>query len=224
MDLFRQMDIYCERIDPSFWAEPINALTNIAFLISAYAAWRYARAKGPVDLWTGILIGVIVAIGIGSFLFHTVATLWAMLTDVIPITFFIYIYLCLALRRFFKLSAVKAAAYFGALVAFDFLVIRQVMPTGEAIAWANGSQDYAFPLFALLVFVPFMLWQRIEGSGLLVLAAGIFLVSLTLRTIDMAVCDAIPIGVHYFWHILNGLLLYVLMVLIIRHGPNARTS
>ena len=222
--MFRYMDIYCERVDPSFWAEPINALTNIAFFVAAYFAWRTAKARGPVDLWTGILIGVIVAIGTGSFLFHTFAQFWAMLTDVIPITFFIYIYLCLALRRFFKLTSLKTALYFGALVAFDFLVIRQVMPQGEAIAWANGSQDYAFPLFALLLFVPFMLWQRIEGSGLLVLAAAIFLVSLTFRTLDMAVCEAIPIGVHYFWHILNGLLLYVLMVLIIRHGPNTNRA
>ena len=27
--------------------------------------------------------------------------------------------------------------------------------------------------------------------------------------IDMAVCQYVPIGTHYFWHILNGLLVYL---------------
>jgi hypothetical protein len=32
------IDLYCERTDASFWAEPANALTNAAFLIAAAAA------------------------------------------------------------------------------------------------------------------------------------------------------------------------------------------
>ena len=43
------IDLYCERTDPSFWAEPVNALTNIAFLIAAYAAYRLWRRDAPGD-------------------------------------------------------------------------------------------------------------------------------------------------------------------------------
>ena len=34
------IDLYCERLDSSFWAEPINALTNVAFIIAAWGVWR----------------------------------------------------------------------------------------------------------------------------------------------------------------------------------------
>jgi hypothetical protein len=32
------VDLYCERTDPSFWAEPINALSNLSFLLAAWLA------------------------------------------------------------------------------------------------------------------------------------------------------------------------------------------
>jgi len=35
MDWSAPIDLYCERTDASFWAEPANALTNAAFLIAA---------------------------------------------------------------------------------------------------------------------------------------------------------------------------------------------
>jgi hypothetical protein len=44
------VDIYCERTDPSFWAEPVNALTNIAFLLAAALAFCAWRRDGARDL------------------------------------------------------------------------------------------------------------------------------------------------------------------------------
>ena len=82
------IDIYCERISPDFWAEPINAITNVAFIISAYVAHRYMQRLGDVNWRAYILIGLLTAIGIGSFLFHTFAVQWAMLSDVVPIFLF----------------------------------------------------------------------------------------------------------------------------------------
>ena len=34
MDWSTPVDLYCERLGPSFWAEPVNAFSNAAFLIS----------------------------------------------------------------------------------------------------------------------------------------------------------------------------------------------
>jgi hypothetical protein len=42
-------------------------------------------------------------------------------------------------------------------------------------------------------------------------AAGTLAVSLTFRSIDMTVCDALPLGTHFLWHSLNGLALYLLL-------------
>ena len=40
MEWFEAVDGYCERVDAAFWSEPINVVTNAAFLIAALWAWR----------------------------------------------------------------------------------------------------------------------------------------------------------------------------------------
>ena len=40
MEWFEAVDGYCERVDAAFWSEPINAVTNAAFLIAAIWVWR----------------------------------------------------------------------------------------------------------------------------------------------------------------------------------------
>ncbi|MEJ2376683.1 MAG: ceramidase domain-containing protein [Pseudolabrys sp.] len=119
MDSSRAVDLYCERTDPSFWAEPVNAVSNAAFLIAvavAFVQWRRAGAHGwPVPL----LIALTAAVGAGSFIFHTVATQGAELFDTIPIAVFIYAYLLFALRRFLGLSLLAGLAL---LVAFAGLI------------------------------------------------------------------------------------------------------
>ena len=49
MEWFEAVDGYCERVDAAFWSEPINAVTNAAFLIAAIWAWR--RPDLPVIGW-----------------------------------------------------------------------------------------------------------------------------------------------------------------------------
>ncbi len=50
MDWFQPLDQYCERTAPAFWAEPVNALSNAAFVIAAVAllfAWRRSPGRRP---------------------------------------------------------------------------------------------------------------------------------------------------------------------------------
>ena len=60
MDWSAQVDNYCERLAPGFWGEPINAFTNLAFLIAAIIIYwntkqlgevvqRMTKAKNPPD-------------------------------------------------------------------------------------------------------------------------------------------------------------------------------
>ena len=87
--LLTSIDLYCERTTAAFWAEPVNALTNAAFLMAALIGWRAARSTGRRDGPMILLIALTASIGVGSFLFHTVATRWAALADVVPISLFI---------------------------------------------------------------------------------------------------------------------------------------
>ncbi|WP_366524500.1 ceramidase domain-containing protein [uncultured Tateyamaria sp.] len=79
--LWRQIDGYCERLGPHYWAEPINAVTNAAFVLAALIMWR--RSAGlPLGRALAAVLGVI---GVGSYLFHTHAQVWAAIVDVLPI-------------------------------------------------------------------------------------------------------------------------------------------
>jgi hypothetical protein len=197
------VDLYCERVDPSFWAEPLNALSNLSFLIAAWLAfrdWRAARGE-PAVLVLILLTGLI---GIGSFAFHTVATRGASLADTIPIALFIYGYLLWALRRLFRVgwpwALLMVAAFAGSAQAFAGMVPRELL---------NGSHAY-LPAFAALAAVGW-LKQRERAGRIMLGAAAVLAVSLAFRTLDLQVCDALPLGTHFLWHLLNGLVLYLLL-------------
>ncbi len=113
---------YCERRDHGFWSEPVNALTNIAFLLAAAAAFALWRRRRETDHAALALIVVTALVGVGSFIFHTVATRGAMLFDVVPIAVFIYGYFLLALRRFFGLGALASMAITLLFAAGSYLV------------------------------------------------------------------------------------------------------
>ncbi len=83
------IDAYCERTSSGLLAEPLNAITNASFLIAAWAAWFLARRLGRLSAGVQILIWLSVSVGIGSGLFHTTATAWALILDIVPILFFL---------------------------------------------------------------------------------------------------------------------------------------
>ena len=85
MDWTQQFDDYCERTDFSLWSEPLNAITNLAFLIAAVVMWR--RSQG-VTIARALSV-ILFIIGIASGLFHTLATAWASAADVLSILIFI---------------------------------------------------------------------------------------------------------------------------------------
>jgi hypothetical protein len=204
MDWSRPVDFYCERTDPSFWAEPVNAISNVAFLIAAVVAFAQWRRAGRSDWPVLALIALTAIIGIGSFIFHTVATSGAILFDTIPIAVFIYGYLFFALRRFLGLSLVAALVLLIAFVGLSYAE-SAIVPEGAL----NGSHAY-LPALAATVLIGLITIKRTAGP--LILGAGVVLAaSLTLRSIDMAVCTALPLGTHFLWHTLNGVVLYLLL-------------
>jgi hypothetical protein len=203
MDWSTPIDSYCERTDASFWAEPANALTNAAFLVAAAAAFILWRRNGGRDWPALALIVVVVAVGLGSFTFHTVATRGAMLADVIPIAIFIYGYLLLALRRFLHLSLGMTIA-----IVVVYAVGAQTLLWLAPPRALNGSIGYLPALVAMVAMARVTRGQVRRG---LEVAVMIFTLSLALRTIDLAACETFRLGTHFLWHSLNAVVLYVLL-------------
>jgi len=202
-DLYAHLDLYCERLGPEFWAEPLNAISNGAFLVSAWLQWRLARTT-PVGLSAraALLIALVAAIGVGSFLFHTLALYWAMLADVIPIFIYQLVFLVCYLQGVARLGWAQVTGWVGVFLvaSVGFAALPQ--------AWLNGSLSYA-P--ALLFVAGLGIYHRRTGRhapwGLLA-AAGAFALALTCRCLDMTVCPHFQWGTHYAWHTLNAVVLY----------------
>ncbi len=222
MDNFTWARIYavCERAGPGFWDEPVNALTNGAFLLAAWLAWRRWRAAGGDDWPVAALIAVTASIGVGSFLFHTFATRWALTADVVPIQVFIGGYLLLALRRYLGVPwlLIPVAALACWLVVDQW---RAVVPWEWGWRWRSYGSALALLLtVGMLVLARGLV--RVGGPGVtggravwtgahLLGAAALFTVSMVAATNDRAVCQVLPIGLHPVWHILNGCTLYWLL-------------
>lgn len=214
MDWTEQIDIYCERLDFSFWAEPVNALTNLAFIIAAVIMWR--RVEGLVlgRVWARVLSAILFAIGCGSFLFHTFATQWAAASDVIPILIFSLTYIYVANRFFWRMPAWLAGL--GTLAYFPYsnlvsTVARDLVPA------LGGTADYV-PLPILIFLFGLGLLRRAPATGRgLLFGAGILVISMTARTIDIPLCANWPLGTHFLWHILNAVMLGWMIEVYRRH-------
>jgi len=211
------VDLYCERTDPSFWSEPANALTNIAFLVAA--ALAYLRWRGSGDVPIGILILMVVAVGIGSFAFHTFATRWSALADVLPIQVFIAGYFLLAMRRFLGISLGPAIVVTVAFIAAAFVMPWLFPPS------LRGSAGYAGGLLALFGVAGALAsgWGSRSIAALavpsLLTTGAVFFVSLLFRSLDLTLCAANPVGTHLAWHLLNAVVLYRLLRLAMLAPP-----
>lgn len=218
---FAPIRAYCERTDASFWAEPLNAVSNAAFLVAAVAAFRLAGSgphRDPAAMALAVLVGIV---GIGSALFHTLAVRWSLLADVVPIALFIYSYFLLAMRRLLGLGLGPAILATLAFAGFHAgLEPALDAATGRSMdTLANGSIAYVPAVLALLGVATGLL--RPQGCGLrprrrraglsLLAITGLFALSLMLRTLDAGLCPSLPTGTHFLWHLLNAAVLYGLI-------------
>jgi len=194
--------LYCERLEAGLWAEPLNAISNLAFFLAAWLTWRAARSSKGNGAGIRWLVALMVAIGTGSTLFHTFATTWARILDLAPIMIFQLSFLWLYGRRVIRWGPVATGAL---LVAF----VAAVSVSRHFPDILNRSLLYA-PGFVCNVGLG--LYHSYTGKQarlVLLAAAGLLTVALVFRTIDMAICPYVPAGTHFLWHLLIPFVLYL---------------
>ncbi|WP_158879530.1 hypothetical protein [Amycolatopsis anabasis] len=187
------VDGYCERVAPGFWGEPLNAVSNLAFLVATVAIWRLGRnSPGPVRA-LGPLVGLVFA---ASTAFHTFATRWGAAADTGFILVFVLYYAVCFTRVFLG-------------VRWRFAWLAAPLFTAFAVPVAYAGGGYLPALLGLFGLAAILAARRDPDWSRFAVVGGIFAVSLSLRTADHAVCGHLPIGTHFLWHLLNGCVLYL---------------
>ena len=201
------IDAYCERVGEGLWAEPLNLVSNLAFVVAGVLTWRSARRElGRVPTSLAVLSALAVTVGVGSALFHSFATLWAQLADVVPIVLFLLSVLAVALRQLFGAGYGAVALGLGGFLGLSALLMA-IVPTEPT----NGSGPY-FGTLATLVALGLGLGRRNPVAARpLLWAAPLFTLSLVARIIDPRVCAVFPIGTHFAWHLFNGGCFYLVL-------------
>lgn len=230
--------LYCERgTNPELLAEPINAASNAAFLLAGLAGlllvlWRPREERSADHFLLAVLV---LFIGFGSLAFHLYADRGTALADVVPIAAFMLVYLGFALNRFLGVPpgiTVLLVIGFTGIMA----LASQVQCSAGAIGFfaglpdgkpcLNGSVFYLPALAAMIVIGLVLHERRHKAAPWLLWAAAIFALSVTLRSLDMALCDQVVIdgrkvGTHFAWHVLNALALFLLLRASLAVGPAA---
>jgi hypothetical protein len=212
---FEYVDLYCERTGPGVWNEPFNATSNLVFFLVAWLVWRRARQSGPVSPSLLIPILLTVAIGVGSFLFHTLATRWAMALDVLPILLFKLAFLWTYGREVLHWNLRTVAGIGIGLLAVSLIGLQYKH-------LLNGSLLY-LPGCLLLVGLGAVHLQRnfAEPWSLLV-GSGWLLAGIVFRTIDRSFCTiSMGQGTHWLWHLSSGCVIYYALTCLIANLPRS---
>ena len=187
------IDIYCERLDPSFWAEPINALTNLAFIAVGFWVLRGSSQSGKV---LGLLT---LLVGIGSLAFHTFATPWAATLDVGFIALFILAFAYLAPRHLWN-QTTRASVLACLFVIGVIATVSILAPSLKVLFGHFPPGIYVGAWLSLAIYAAVSLRSCTAKVGRwLVLAAILFPISLLARELDTPLCESIPSGIHWLW-------------------------
>lgn len=198
---FHPVDIYCERLNASFWAEPINAITNFSFILAAFLIWRLRSTRAST------MAVLLVLIGLGSFSFHTFANRLTGLLDVIAIAFYLLTFAYLIPKQWVRQSIWIQIGSVTLLIASIGLIQWGFTSLKPSLPWLPPG-IYIGAWFALLVYATITQASHPIAARYLGLAVLIFPVSVIARQLDLPLCESSG-GTHWLWHLLNGITLYL---------------
>lgn len=218
MDWMRRIDGYCERLGPDFWAEPLNAASNAAFLLAAAITWaRLGRREPPLGRALAVILA---AIGIGSFLWHSFAQVWAALADIGPIAAFVLLYFYAFNRHVLGFGRWPALA----LVVLFVPAAAAVATLAGRMPGLGGSAAYAPGPLAMALYAALLRRRAPAAARGLALGTALLLLSLGFRSLDAPLCGVWPAGTHFVWQLLNAALLGWMIEIYRRATVPSRTS
>ena len=198
------MDFYCERTNQQIFNEPVNAISNIFFIIVSLSLIKILRKNQSNKIYY-IQPILIFFIGIGSFLFHLNPNIITLYSDVIPIFLFSLSFIFFFNRDVININNLNNALLF---LLFFFLFLFITPKLNYEIL--NGSEFYFANYFFLTMYTIWLYLKKSDFFQLLLLGFIFFNLSILLRSLDNHICEYFSIGTHFLWHFLNAYLLKIL--------------
>jgi hypothetical protein len=198
------MDFYCERTNEQIFNEPVNAISNIFFIIVSLSLIKILRKNQSNKIYY-IQPILIFFIGIGSFLFHLKPNIITLYSDVIPIFLFSLSFIFFFNRDVININYLNNALLF---LLFFFLFLFITPKLNYEIL--NGSEFYFANYFFLTMYTIWLYLKKSDFFQLLLLGFIFFNLSILLRSLDNHICEYFSIGTHFLWHFLNAYLLKIL--------------
>ncbi|NBP19986.1 MAG: hypothetical protein EBU56_07770 [Burkholderiaceae bacterium] len=188
-------------MDASFWSEPINAITNLAFIIAGWLIWRIRSPR------SGLMSILLILIGLGSFSFHTFANRLTGLLDVLAIALYLVSFAYLIPKQW---SWDSRWTQIGSVITLFILIVLCQFATNymkSALPWMPPG-IYVGAWSALFLYAALTQNFNPIAARYLWLAVLVFPFSLLSRQLDMPLCES-GFSTHWLWHVLNGVTLYL---------------
>ena len=190
---------YCERTSIYAFAEPINTISNLAFILCGL----YLIFKKDMKL--NIFPYLIIFIGIGSFLFHLLPTKTFSTLDIFSIILFVFSYNYVLNKNVLGKSPIYS------LLSSIFVIIASFYLGKLLLNTIIGSSSFYLGLLIYMIFM-MLLTKKNKNAKYFLFATLLFTASILIRSIDFYVCNYFKTGSHFIWHILNSIVLYLLVM------------
>ena len=193
--------IYCERgVSVAFWAEPVNAMTNIVFLIVGFLATRLLIKTKSDTKEMIVLPWLFAGVGVGSFIYHTAHSPSTLALDALPIYIFILYVLFLVLSWLTK-NKIKSA-----LILLGFVMCEITLSLLVPKEFLNGSIRHITAFMFISVICSEIFRQRSSTVAFRILSVlGLYALAIFFRSIDSYICTWWQYGSHFLWHIFAAL-------------------
>lgn len=194
--------LYCEWLT-NLAHQPFNTVSNAVFLISAYLSHRIISQSKERGWSVQLLPFSIAFIGLSSAFWHHYNNSIGDIADTRAIGFFVLLLSIILIKRITPKTSIQLAGLVSTLIISLWL---------EQLPYLNGSLVYLF-LFSVLGFAIFILSKKGQATLLPgVVAILLLLIGLVSRIIDPSLCEYIPIGTHFVWHLLTAAAAYFIVL------------
>ena len=194
--------LYCERTNLEAFGEPLNAISNIAFILCGIILiFRKGMILNPLPY-------SVIFIGISSFLFHYLPNKIFSTLDIFSILLFVIMYNVMLTRNILNYSVNYTILSSVTLLIISFFTGVFLFKT------IIGTSGFYIGLLLYMIYI-FYYVKNFQNVKYFLCAIAIFFVSIIFRSIDPYLCNSIFFGTHFIWHILNSVVIYLLSIFLL---------